>query len=352
VRLALRGNGFLESLALRIGLVPAPAAESWGGLALAGVLIAAARLEVTDRLAAGPATPEELAGQLGVEPDAMRLLLECLRSIGHVTHRAGRYRLSRRSRRWLDPASPLSVARFVESNGDYWDWWARLPEVARTGEPVGHHRAQADDPYWRRYITGQFELARLSATEVAARLKLPAGPRRVLDIGGGHGWYSAQLCHRYPDLTATVLDLPGSARIGREIIAEAGLSDRVRHVEGDALVTDLGGPYDLVMCFNLVHHLGPEPIVGLFTKVRRSLSAAGQFAVLDAFGDPSSRRSAAGNFLGMFLYLSSGARLYRPDELHAWLRAAGFGAPRSVPIRRIPGEALYLTRPRPRASDR
>jgi SAM-dependent methyltransferase len=345
MRLALRGNGFLEWLALRAGLVPSPAAEAWGGLALAGVLVAAARTGLFDRLAAGPATAEELATGLGLDADATRQLLDCLRAIGHLAERDGRYRLSRRSRRWLDPASPLSVVRFVESNSDHWAWWARLPEVARTGEAVGHHRAPPDDPYWRRYITGQFELARLSANEVAARLRLPAGPRRVLDIGGGHGWYSAQLCRRYPDLTATVLDLPGSARIGREIIAAAGLADRVRHVEGDALTADLGGPYELVMCFNLVHHLGPEPIAGLFAKVRRSLAPDGQFAVLDAFGDPSRRRSVAGNFLGMFLYLSSGARLYRPDELRDWLHAAGFAPPRRVPIRRIPGEALYLTRP-------
>jgi SAM-dependent methyltransferase len=345
MRLALRGNGIVEWLALRVGLVPTPAGEAWGGLALSGVLVAATRLGLTDRLGAGPATAEELAGELGLEPEATRLLLDCLRSIGHVTNRSGRYALSRRSRRWLDPASRLSVARFVESNGDYWDWWARLPEVARTGEPVGHHRAPPDDPYWRGYITGQFELARLSAAEVAAKLRPPAGPCRVLDIGGGHGWYSAELCRRHPELTATVLDLPGSARIGREIIAAAGLSERVHHREGDALVVDLDGPFDLVLCFNLIHHLTPEQALALFARVRQSLAPGGRFAVLDAFGDPAHRRAAAGNFLGMFLYLSSGARLYTPDELRGWLEAAGFDPPRRVPIRRIPGEALYLTRP-------
>ena len=31
------------------------------------------------------------------------------------------------------------------------------------------------------------------------------GCAKLLDIGGGHGWYSAELCRRYPRLTATVL---------------------------------------------------------------------------------------------------------------------------------------------------
>jgi SAM-dependent methyltransferase len=345
MRLALKGSGPLEWLALRLGLVPTPAAEAWGGLALAGVLVAATRLGLTDRLAAGPATVDDLATELGVEPDAVRLMLNCLRSLGHVTDRSGRYALSRRSRRWLDPASDLSVARFVDSNDEYFQWWSRLPEVARSGRPVGHHRAEPDDPFWRGYITGQFELARLSAAEVAAKLRLPDRPLEVLDIGGGHGWYSAQLCRRHPRLTATVLDLPGSARVGREIIARAGLSDRVRHRDGDALAVDLGGPYDLVLCFNLVHHLAVEQVPPLFEKVRRSLAPDGRFAVLDAFGDPAARRTAAGNFLGLFLYLSSGARLYTPDELRDWLGAAGFGPPRRRPIRRIPGEALYVSRP-------
>src|SRR6185312_10142513 len=109
--------------------------------------------------------------------------------------------------RWLAPDSPLSVASFVASTGDYWQWWSNLPEVVRTGQPVKPHQAAPDDPYWRRYILGQYDLARLSAGEVARRLAVPSRARSLVDIGGGHGWYSARLCQRHPRLTATVLDL-------------------------------------------------------------------------------------------------------------------------------------------------
>ena len=154
------------------------------------------------------------------------------RSAGHVAVRAGRYRLSRSSRRWLDPESGLSLAQFVAGTSDYWAWWSELDEVTRNGQPAGHHDAPLGDPYWRRYICGQLELARLSADEIARKLRLPGDPRSLLEIGGGHGWFSAQLCRHYPRLTATVLDLPGSAAIGREIIARAGMADRVEHRDG------------------------------------------------------------------------------------------------------------------------
>lgn len=344
MRLSLRGANPAEWLALRAGIVPAAAAEAWGGMGLSGILIAAVRTGVTARLAQHPATVAELAADLGLDPLPTRLLLDCLRSSGHVTARGGRYRLSRSSRRWLDPGSALSVARYVAGTSDYWSWWSGLDEVTRGRPPAGSHDAPAGDPYWRRYIYGQYELARLSAAEVARKLRLPADPRSLLDIGGGHGWYSAQLCRRYPRLTATVLDLPGSAAIGREIIAAAGMTDRVRHRDGDATADGLGAGYDAVLCFNLVHHLTPEQVVGLFSRIREALAPGGTLAVMDAFADPARRQSAAANFLGLFVYLSSGAQVYTPGQLRGWLRDAGFGAPRRIRVLRIPGQALYVVR--------
>jgi 2-polyprenyl-3-methyl-5-hydroxy-6-metoxy-1,4-benzoquinol methylase len=342
----LRGANPAEWLALRAGLVPAPAAEAWGGMGLSGILIAAVRTGLTAQLAQRPGTAAELAADLGLDPLPTRLLLDCLRSAGHVTVHDGRYRLSRRARRWLDPASGLSVAGYVAGTADYWTWWAELGEVTQGRRPAGTHGAPPGDPYWQRYIRGQYELARLSAAEVARKLRLPAGARHLLDVGGGHGLYSVQLCRRHPGLTATVLDLPGSAAVGREIVAAAGLADRVRFHDGDVTAGDLelGGSYDAVLCFNLVHHLPAAQITVLLGKARDALAPGGTLAVLDAFADPGGRASAAANFLGLFVYLSSGSHVHTPDELRGWLREAGFAAPRRVRVLRVPGLSLYVAR--------
>jgi SAM-dependent methyltransferase len=344
MRLALTSDHLVEWLALRLGLVPTPAAEAWAGMALSGVLVAATRVGLTARLARTPVTTAQASHELGLDLTATQLLLDCLQSVGHVTCRAGQYRLSRSARRWLDPDSRLSVARFVAGNCDYWQWWSSLPEVLQTGTPASHHDAGPDDPYWDRYIHGQHELARLSAAEVARRLRVPAGSTSVLDIGGGHGWYCAELCLRHPQLQATVLDLPGGARVGRQIIAAAGLADRVQHRDGNALDADLGSGYDIVLCFNLVHHLTPAQIVDLFTRVHSALAPGGSMAVLDAFAPRSRRISPSAATLGMFMYLSSGTRCYAIADLHLWLAQAGFDAPQRIPVRRIPGLALYQAR--------
>lgn len=342
MRLALRGANPAEWLALRAGIVPTAAAEAWGGMALSAVVITAVRTGITARLARQPSSAADLAADLGLDPVPTRLLLDCLRSGGHVRFRAGRYRLSRSSRRWLDPESPLSVAQYVAGTSDYWAWWSELDEVIRRGQPAGHHDAAPDDPYWQRYIGGQLELARLSAGEVAKKIRLPRDSRTMLDIGGGHGWYSAQLCRRYPQLTATVFDLPGSAAVGREIIAKAGMAERVRYRDGDATTDDLGSGWDAVLCFNLLHHLTAEQTVELFGRIHDALAPGGTLAVMDAFAEPSRRTSAQANVLGLFMYLSSGSQVHPPEQLYSWLREAGFGEPRRIPILRIPGQAMYV----------
>lgn len=359
MRLALRGGNPLERAALRANLVPTPAAEAWGGVASSGVLVAAVRTGVVARLATAPGTATQIAAELGLAPTPTRLLLDCLVSTGHARRAVdGTFRLARRSRRWLDPASEVGVARFVNACGDYFDWWRDLDQLIATGEPVEHHDRPPEDPYWRRYILGQLDLARLSAPEVARRLVVPEGATRVLDVGGGHGWYAATLCRARPELTATVLDLPGSVRVGRDVIEAAGLSHRVRFVEGDARSADFLGAgsdsagdqdpnpnppatYDIVLFFNLLHHLTEAEIPSLFARAHAALRPGGTLAVLDAFAEPGARASAAATHLALFVRLTSGSNVYRPDQLIGWYEAAGFAAPRRVRSARIPGLALY-----------
>ncbi|PRC55169.1 methyltransferase type 12, partial [Mycobacterium sp. ITM-2017-0098] len=82
--------------------------------------------------------------------------------------------------------------------------------------------------------------------------------------------------------------------------------------------------------------------VHLFGRIHTALAPGGTLAVMDAFAEPGRRTSAQANVLGLFMYLSSGSQVHPPAQLHTWLREAGFGAPKRIPILRIPGQALYV----------
>ncbi|HEX2090463.1 MAG TPA: methyltransferase [Actinomycetota bacterium] len=341
MRLTARPENPSEAVALAFNLGPVPVAQAMFGMPISRVVIAGVRLGIFQRLAKGPATSGEIATELGLHAEGADELLRAIAVFRFLKRSGDRYVLARRARRWLDPASNLYVGSFIEHCADYWEWWAKLEAVVRTGNAVEIHAAGPEDSHWRRYIRGQFELARLSAGEVARAVRLPPRSTSLVDVAGGHGWFSVELCRRHPDLRATVIDLPGSVTIGREIVAEAGMSDRVEFVEGDLLSDDLGGPYDGALCFNIIHHLAPAQNTELFRRLHNALRPGGTVAVLDLFRPPRERRMNTSSLLGLFFFLTSGTSTYRPDDLRRWLRDSGFSQPKGRRIKRIPGQTVY-----------
>jgi 2-polyprenyl-3-methyl-5-hydroxy-6-metoxy-1,4-benzoquinol methylase len=344
MRPGLKPQNPLERVAIGLNLAPYPAGEALFEPAAARILVAGVRLGIFERLSGRTATIEELVAELGTEVRATELLVDALAGLEYLTASGDRYTLSRRARKWLDPASDTYVGTYIDNTGDYGDWWARLEDVVRTGQGVEIHEFPPDHPHWARYIRGQFELARLSADEVASKLRVPDQPKSLLDIAGGHGWYAAALCRKHPELHARVLDLEASARVGREIIAEHGLSDRVEHESGDLFSSDLGGPHDVVLTFNIVHHLEPGEAVQLARRVHSSLAPGGTWAVLDYFRPDGGRGSGAHALLGLFFFLTSSAATYRESDIRGWMTGAGFSSTRRVQIRRLPDFQLWEAR--------
>ena len=344
MRIAARPETAVEGLGLALNLVPVPALQALYGPAIGRVLHVAARTGLLARLAAEPGSPEELAGALGLRPEGTRHLLECLGALGHAEEREGRWALTRRARAWLDPDAPRSVLGYVDHAHDYHEWWGGLEGLVREGRAVEIHDAPPGDPAWERYVRGQFELARLSAPEVARALRLPERPESLLDVGGAHGWFAAELCRRHAGLRATVLDLPGSVRVGREIVRAAGMAGAVAHAEGDLRSADLGGPHDAALLFNVIHHLEPREVRALLGRLHAALRPGAVLAVLDLFARAHEDEPDSSAFLGLFFHLTSGAATYRPDELEAWLAEAGFEPPRRVALRRLPAQSLLQAR--------
>ena len=342
VRSSFAPDSLTERIGLLLGQVPLPVGRAFLGMPVARSVGVAQRLGVFAELARADAGADELAARLDMPAERLAMLLDLLTGERVLRRRGGRYSLAREGRRWLDPASPRYVGTYIEHTLDYWQWWGDLGRVVRGGDSFEIHDAGPDDPSWPIYIRGQYELARLSSKEVARGLKLPGEPTSALDVAGGHGWYAAALCQRHPSLRATVIDLPGSVAVGREIMRETGMEDRVTHVEGDMFEADLGGPHDVALCFSILHHLTDEQTVALLRRVRAALRPGGTVAILDMFQPDAdqARRSSAAIFR-LFFTLTSGADVPSEPGLARQLAATGFDAPRRVDVRSIPDLRLY-----------
>jgi hypothetical protein len=311
------------------------------GMPIARSLQVAQRTGVLAELSGGPATAAQVATRLELREPGTALLLDVLTVCGMTSLASdGRYSLSPRAAKWLKPDSDSYVGDFLADTAHYWEWWAGLEDLLRDGRSIELHDKPPDDPYWRSYITGQYELARLSSGAVAKAVDLRSDAGSLLDVAGAHGEFSMALCRRHAGLTATVVDLQGSAQIGREIVAEAGMSDRITYVVGDMFAADYRGPHDGALAFNIIHHLSPDDARKLFARIAESLSPGAPLCVLDLYDRPAGTRPDSGSFLSLFFHLTSGADTYSTDEVSEWLSASGFGQAKVRRLRQLPGLAM------------
>ncbi|HWR40442.1 MAG TPA: methyltransferase [Patescibacteria group bacterium] len=108
------------------------------------------------------------------------------------------------------------------------------------------------------------------------------GRKSLLDLGGGHGLYSAALARKYPDLAITLLDLPAVVPVAQETAAYFGVGDRIRVVAGDFLQDDIGQDYDVIFCANVI---GPRNLAQVLPILRRSMRPGGRLIIRNRIDD-------------------------------------------------------------------
>jgi ubiquinone/menaquinone biosynthesis C-methylase UbiE len=304
---------------------PDPFIDAFTGLVVARAVTTAVMLGVFEALHEGPATPEELAERLGLDPLGTETLLTTLTTLGYVQADGDRVHNSDVSERKLVGSSPESIANFVGLQCDLdWEVLDMLPAAVRDGDAYALHEERHDDEHWEGYIRGLFEISR-HEQDANARTVPVESPRRMVDVAGGHGGFAMAMCRLHPELSATVLDLPPAAEVGRRIVAEEGFADRVEFREGDVFELGLGENLDVVSFFNLIHHLPVERNRELIRMSRDALRPGGVLVIGDSVRpEPGDQLSPHGAVSSLLFYAWSHSRNFSPSETRSWLEEAGF----------------------------
>jgi SAM-dependent methyltransferase len=344
VRVGVIPENTLERIGLALDLAPVPLAEGLFSFLLARTVMIGTRIGVFEALAGAPRTATEVAAACGTDARATERLLHALAGCRYLSvsldtdaggREAPRYALTAGARRWMladtkDSCRDRILLQFLE-----WDWFEHAEDFVRTGK---HHEAFAglSDEGWGVYQRGMRAGAPALAWELARRIPAPKRPARMLDLGGGHGAYSAALLRRHPTLSSTILELPEAIAHAAPIAAKEGLGERLVHRGGDALVDDLGREeYDVVLLAALAHHFDDDQNRALMARIARALKPGGVVAVFDVFRPPPGRApKQVGGLLDLFLATISPAGTRTAREVADWQKSAGL-APRRVFFLRI-----------------
>jgi SAM-dependent methyltransferase len=306
------------------------------------------RLGIFEALADGALSPGEVADRVGADERGTELLLAALEALGYVHRRHRAYANTAMATRWLLRSSPTSLARgipFFESM--VFDRWGHLEESIRQGRPAlpGPDWIAKHPDGWRIFQEAMIATARMAAPEVVGRVRLPREAHRLLDVGGGHGFYSVAFCRQRPGLSATVLDLPPALDVARDVVAGEGMQGRVALQAGDAWEDALGAGYDVALVFNVLHAFPPRRNAELLKKVGGALRPGGRVVIMEQLtggGIPARLPRIVERLQALNYFNDLGTQTYTLEDVAGWLRTSGFGPAQRIRLRKTPGFSLVV----------
>jgi ubiquinone/menaquinone biosynthesis C-methylase UbiE len=308
--------------------------DTWLGLLRARTLMTATQLGVFDAIGDGDADAFEVATRCGTNPEATRSLLRALAATDFLAVESDRYRLNDSSRDLVSSRGSLrDKVLFMELEQE---WWDSCEHFVRSGVPIDIH-GNLDKRRWEIYQRGMRAGKDDGADEVAQILALSDHATVAVDIGGGHGAYSVALCRRYPQLHATILDLPDAIEQAAPLLAAEGLGDRVRHRAGDAREAEIGNP-DVVIMASLVHHFDDATNRALVARIARALRPGGKLGIIEVIRGSG----PAGGLLDLYFAMTSKSGTWTMEEISSWYEDAGLKVCDRVRLRSFGAVALVV----------
>jgi SAM-dependent methyltransferase len=335
--------------------------NDFGAAGFAATVVIGDKLGLYQALAAGPATPAELADRTSTQPRLVAEWLAAQAASGYVSYdpTSGRFLLSEEQEfalahednpLYLPGAFQVMVAAVKDE--------PKVTQAFRSGTGVGWHEHDPDlfagtERFFRPGYAANLVSSWIPALN-GVQAKLEAGAK-VADVGCGHGASTILMAQAYPNSTFVGFDYhQPSVQRAQDAAVKAGVADRCRFEVASASAYP-GAGYDLVAIFDALHDMG-DP-VGAAAHIYQTLAPEGTFLLVEPYANdrlednlnPVGRAFYAASTLlcvphslsepvGLALGAQAGER-----RLREVATAAGFGRFRRVA--ETPFNLIYEARP-------
>jgi 2-polyprenyl-3-methyl-5-hydroxy-6-metoxy-1,4-benzoquinol methylase len=311
---------------------PSPALffDTIGAFQRTEALRTAIELNLFTLIAGGRRSADELAAACDAAERGVRILCDYLTIVGFLHKRDGRYELTPDSDTFLNRNSPAYLGGATEFlltpqiQGNF----THLTEAVRRGGTATSDEGTVsyDNPIWVAFARTMAPLMQLPARLLA---DLVGGdqqrPLRVLDVAAGHGLFGLAIAERYPRAHVTALDWANVLAVAGENARRVGAADRHALLPGSAFDTDWGGPYDIVLLTNFLHHFDVPTCERLAAKAHAALAPGGRALTLEFIPEPDRvTPPATATFALTMLATTAHGDAYTFAEYEAIFARAGF----------------------------
>ena len=140
----------------------------------------------------------------------------------------------------------------------------------------------------------------------------------LLDVGGGDATMATQLVKDFPNVHATVFNLPAAAYLARQTVAKAGVTGRVSVIDGDFFNDDLPFGYNVVMFSRVLADWPKDTCRMLLKKAHRSIDPGGTLLICEPLTDQNPALTIAFE-QSQLPYDDFGYQLYKPLHIYEQL---------------------------------
>jgi hypothetical protein len=295
------------------------------------------RLSITERLASGPRTVEDLATESGVRADGLYRVMRALASQGVFTEQAPRTFA-------LTPAAEL-LRQGPGLLGDGIDFitdplhfraYAEMLSTVETGVPGGEKvvgmplfEYLAKNP--ELSVSFNNAMTAFSASVMPAVLKAYdfSGITQLVDVAGGHGQVLTSVLKAYPAMRGVLFDVDHVIAGAGPLLAASGAGDRCRTESGDFFKAVPAG--DAYIMKHIIHDWDDDRAVAILSNIRKAMtSTTGRVILLEAALAPGDAPDL-GKLIDLEMMMMPGGRERTADEFAALFARAGFRLTQVVP---------------------
>ncbi|KPK24431.1 MAG: hypothetical protein AMK69_16120 [Nitrospira bacterium SG8_3] len=260
----------------------------------ARALASAFELGLIDYLVQNPRVPlDDLRSVLRSDEQGLRFLLDLLRANQVIEEIGGQIRLTQsfiRALKFRDLLeAKLEFANFVVSDvADHFTTLIHRPQQfsldSRTFQLFCYGRSLEYSPenyeLTKRWVRITTALTKYEA-KVCMKYHDFSQYHRILDIGGNSGEFVLQVCKKYPNVYASVLDLPLVCQVGLEHVRSEPEADRIAFIKGDAQTDELPKGFDLITFKSMLHDWPEDEAKQFIERASQSLEPGGKLLIFE-----------------------------------------------------------------------